>query len=216
MPGPLTRLLGRERRGTTSTLLHPTPDQTSFTPTPVIITSFRAITTIRSLTQAVPIRTLKTNSYISSKCHLLARRAPRYLPLAGPPLPTLSPSRGTLSPTPQARHLILQRLRQQAKENAEVMSSLEAAMLECASAQNRAKACLSLSNGAVGDAQRGAGGPMDTADLPGGDRGGLEVDGSSISSSGVVAGVGGGALGEVRGAPLPGAAGGRQGKGGRR
>ncbi|CAM9841482.1 unnamed protein product [Laminaria digitata] len=120
----------------------------------------------------------------------------------------------------QARHLILQRLRQQAKENAEVMSSLEAAMQNCASAQKRAKACLSLSNGTVGDATRVDGDSMDVADVLGGDREGLEVDGSCSSSSGVVVGVGGGAgggaLGGVQGAPLPGAAGGRPGKGGRR
>ena len=121
--------------------------------------------------------------------------------------------------TPQARHLVLQRLRQQAKENAEVMSSLEAAMLECASAQNRAKACLSLSNGiAAAGGSVTAGDPMDVAGVVGGERGGLEVDGSN--SSGVEAGVGaagGGASGGFRGAvPLPGAAGGRQGKGLRR
>ncbi|CAM9137679.1 unnamed protein product [Ectocarpus sp. 8 AP-2014] len=54
----------------------------------------------------------------------------------------------------QARHIVLERLRSQAKENDAVMSALEAAMHQCTSAQEGAFSCLGLQeNGASGVAE---------------------------------------------------------------
>lgn len=113
----------------------------------------------------------------------------------------------------QARHLILERLRGQAKQNDAVTSALEAAMLQCASAQQEAAACLGLvhsngtsdargdSNGA-NDANKGddTSGrvPMDVVDEDGvgGGRGGIGVDEvASGTTTTVGAGVGKGSVG---------------------
>ncbi|CAM9801846.1 unnamed protein product [Scytosiphon promiscuus] len=91
----------------------------------------------------------------------------------------------------QARHIILERLRDQAKENDSVMSALEAAMRQCASAKGDATACLDPPRNAIGGVDNARRDPMDVVD-----------DGD------VAVRKGGGVDGEGRGATTGGANGG--------
>lgn len=86
----------------------------------------------------------------------------------------------------KARHIVLERLRSQAKENDAVMSALEAAMLQGTSTQEGAFACLGLQeNGTSGDAE----GDGERARL-----GRVEMDVDEAMGGGATTGVGEGGI----------------------
>lgn len=108
----------------------------------------------------------------------------------------------------QARHLILERLRGQAEENDAVVSALEAAMRQCASAQQGAAACLGLNTGSgVEQAKADGVAPMDVVDegtaVVGGQGGGGVGTGNVNESVGVVVekGIGAAGKGKLRAVP---------------
>ncbi|CAM9926361.1 unnamed protein product [Ectocarpus fasciculatus] len=89
----------------------------------------------------------------------------------------------------QARHIVLERLRSQANENDEVMSALEAAMLQCTSAQEGAFSCLGLQENGVSGVGEGEG---ERARL-----GPVEMDVDESMGGGATTGVGeGGVVGK--------------------
>lgn len=86
----------------------------------------------------------------------------------------------------QARHIILERLRDQAEENASVMSALEAAMRRSASAMEEATACLGPPTDPICGVEDARRDPMDVVD--GGDvgirRSGGEETGARAAAGG--------------------------------
>eukprot|EP00903_Cladosiphon_okamuranus_P007276 g7052.t1 len=91
----------------------------------------------------------------------------------------------------QARHIVLSRLRGQAEENAAVMTALQKAMRQCASAQQDAAACLGINTaGGVEHAKPDGVAPMDEVD-------GGAVEEKSNGAAGMGGGVGPAANGSV-------------------